>query len=128
MREESSPSKSAFFSETGKAIGISIIFTLASVLLFALIIKLFNLDQGVIKPVNQFLKVISIFTGCFFCFRQGKGFLKGAFVGILVVLLTFFIFAIIAGSISFTSSFLIELLFGALIGGISGIITVNLKR
>lgn len=128
MREASSPSKSAFFSESGKAVGISIIFTLASVLLFALIIKLFNLDQGVIKPVNQFLKVISIFTGCFFSFRPGKGFLKGAFTGMLVVALTFFIFAIIAGSIGFSAAFFIELLFGALIGGISGVITVNLKR
>ena len=93
--EQTNSGKSSLFGEVGKATGISLIFTLAAVLIFAFIIKLANIDSGVIKPVNQFLKVISIFTGCYFSLNGSRGWLKGLFTGLFVILLTYFIFAII---------------------------------
>ena len=126
--EQSNSDRTPLFGEVGKATGISLIFTLAAVLLFAFIIKIVSLDTSVIKPVNQFLKVISIFTGCYFSLNGRKGWIKGMLTGFFVILLTYFIFAIISGSIEFNWSVVLEIIFGSIIGGISGIITVNLKK
>jgi len=126
--EQSDSGRTPIFSEVGKATGISLIFTLAAVLIFAFIIKFISLDTSVIKPVNQFLKVISIFTGCYFSLTGRKGWLKGLLTGFFVILLTYFIFAIISGSIEFDWSVVLEIVFGSIIGAISGIITVNLKK
>ena len=126
--QQTESERTPIFGEIGKATGISLIFTLAAVLVFAFIIKLVSLDSGAIKPVNQFLKVISIFTGCYFSLNGRKGWLKGMITGLLVVVLTYFIFAIISGSIEFNVSVFLEVIFGCIIGGISGIITVNLKK
>jgi putative membrane protein (TIGR04086 family) len=126
--QQSDSDRTPLFGEIGKATGISLIFTLAAVLVFAFIIKIFSLNTEVIKPVNQFLKVISIFTGCYFSLSGRKGWLKGLITGLFVILLTYFIFAIISGSIEFNWSVIVEIIFGSIIGAISGIITVNLKK
>ena len=106
--------------EVGKSVGISVIVTLAAVLLFAFLIKIF------ITPVNQVIKALAIFLGCLLSLRDTKGWLKGAIAGILVILFTYFIFAIIAGEISFGLSNVLEFLFGGVAGAISGVIAVNL--
>lgn len=83
--------------EVGKSVGISVIVTLAAVLLFAFLIKIFSIGSSVITPVNQVIKALAIFLGCLLSLRDTKGWLKGAIAGILVILFTYFIFAIIAG-------------------------------
>ena len=103
--------------EIGKGICVASVVTLAAVLVFALLIKLFSIGSSVIMPVNQLIKMAAIFVGCFFCIKPGKAFFKGIASGILVVLLTYFIFAILAGEISFGWSNVLDLLFGAIAGG-----------
>ncbi len=105
--------------EIGKSVCLSIVFTLAAVLVFALCIKLFSIGSGVIKPVNQAIKYIAIFLGCFFCIRTDRRILKGAISGLCVTLLTYFIFALIAGAISFGWANVLDFIFGALAGCIS---------
>ena len=55
--------------EVGKSVCLSAVVTLAAVLLFALVIKLFAVPSAVIMPVNQVIKVLAVFCGCFFCLR-----------------------------------------------------------
>ena len=112
--------------EVCKSVGISVIVTLAAVLLFAFLIKIFSIGASVITPVNQVIKALAIFLGCLLSLRDTKGWLKGAIAGILVILFTYFIFAIIAGEISFGLSNVLEFLFGGVAGAISGVIAVNL--
>lgn len=50
--------------EVGKSVGISVIVTLAAVLLFAFLIKIFSIGSSVITPVNQVIKALAIFLGC----------------------------------------------------------------
>ena len=52
--------------QIGKGACVSIIFTLAAVLLFALAIKLFSIPSAAITPVNQVIKFLAVFLGCFF--------------------------------------------------------------
>ena len=113
--------------EVAKSTGISVVITLAAVLLFAFLIKIFSIGSSVITPVNQVIKALAIFVGCLFSLHTSKGWLKGALSGIAVILLTYFIFAIIAGEISFGVSNVIEILFGGIAGAISGVIAVNLR-
>ncbi len=108
--------------QIGKGACIAVIFTLAAVLVFALAIKLFSLPSSVITPVNQVIKFVAVFIGCFFCIRPGRAFFKGLLCGAIVALVTYFLFAVIAGSISFGWMNLLDLLFGAAAGGISALI------
>ena len=109
--------------EVGKGIALSAVFTLAMVLVFALFIKLFSVGSSVILPVNQVIKVVSIFLGCFLCIRPGKS----AICGLGTVIVTYFLFAIIAGEISFGWGNVLDLAFGALAGLISGAICALAK-
>ena len=108
--------------EVGKGIALAAVCTLAMVLVFALFIKLFSIGSSVIVPVNQVIKVLAIFLGCFFCLKPGKTALKGALCGLGAAIVTYFIFAAIAGEISFGWGNVLDLLFGAIAGGVSGAI------
>ena len=108
--------------EVGKGIALAAVCTLAMVLIFALFIKLFSIGSSVIMPVNQVIKVLAIFLGCFFCLKPGKTALKGALCGLGTAIVTYFIFAAIAGEISFGWGTVLAFLFGALARGISGAI------
>ena len=113
--------------EIGKGVCVASVCTLAAVLVFALCIKLFSLGASVIMPVNQLIKMLSIFLGCFLCLRPGRAFIKGAVCGVAVILATYFLFAIVAGEISFGWKNLLDWLFGAAVGTISGFICSAVK-
>ena len=116
-----------FVLETLRGIILSTVITLVSILLFALIVKVANLSSSVIKPVNQFIKAISLFLGCFFSVKAGKGLIKGAIVGIVYTVFIYVLFSLIGGN-AFKAGFFIDLIAGALIGVLSGIISVNVKK
>lgn len=69
--------RAQFWKMTGRGVSLAIIVCLAAVLIFALVIQFTGLPESVIMPVNQFIKVLAIFIGCFFSLRGSKGWLKG---------------------------------------------------
>ena len=89
--------------------------------------KFASLSDSVIKPVNQFIKVFAILFGCFFALRGEKGWLKGIAVGLLTVMLTYLVFAMVGGDFSMSWLIVAELAFGAVAGLLSGIIAVNVR-
>ncbi len=117
-----------FFVQALKGIFTALIVALVGVLIFAGVLKLANLNNGVIKAVNQFIKVLAVFLGCYFSVRESKGLVKGLIVGIFSAVLIFLAFALICGNLSFGVGFFIDLIFMAIIGAISGIISVNIKN
>ena len=84
--------------EIGKSICVSAVFTLAAVLVFALFIKLFSIGSSVIMPVNQIIKMLAIFLGCFLCIRGSRPVLRGAASGVGVTIVTFFLFESLRGN------------------------------
>lgn len=116
-----------FIWEVFRAVIAAVIFSLAAVLIFALIIKLFLLPSSVITIVNRVIKAVAVFGGCLLFIKEERGIFKGAAAGVLAVAVTYLIFAAIAGS-GFTYLFFAELLFGCAIGAISGIIAVNIRK
>ena len=111
-----------------KSVLLSVLFCAAAVLIFSLVLKFANLSDSVIKPVNQFIKAFAILFGCFFGLRGEKGWLKGLISGILTVMLTYLVFAMIGGDFAFSWLIFAELAFGAVAGVLSGIVAVNVHH
>ena len=110
-----------------KATGLSVIIALFLILIFGFIIKIATLSSTVITPVNQFIKIISVFLGCFFVLKNKAGFLKGLISGLLFSLILHLIFFCINGKIDLTYKVLVDIVFCSLIGMVSGILAVNIK-
>ena len=111
-----------------KAAAAAIILSLLLVLIFTLIIQLFSLPTGAVKPVNQVIKILSIIGGGLIFIRGDKGWLKGIIYGVAAVLITYLLYGLIAHSLSISWKFAIEILIGAAAGAITGIIAVKIKK
>lgn len=111
-----------------KAVFAAVLFSLVFVLLFTVVIQLFSLPAGVIKPVNQVFKILSVALGGILFLKGDKGLIKGAIYGVAAVLITYLIYGAISLSLSFGWKTAVELLIGGAAGAITGVIAVNLKR
>ena len=111
-----------------KGICTALITTLLGILLFSIVVKVATLNNVVIKVVNQFIKLLSIFLGCFFSIKEGKGLIKGLVIGVLATFITYLVFSLIGGEKFFTLSLLFDLVFGLIAGALSGMLTVNVRR
>ncbi len=111
----------------GSFIAVSV--SLILILLFALVIKFANIPDVAIAPVNQGIKIVSIFLGCFFALKKypQKGLLTGSLIGIIYTFLAFFVFSLLGGTIQFNFTIFIDIVFAIIIGALSGIFSVNKK-
>lgn len=106
----------------------AVIVALVGVLIFAFIIKVACLNGGVIKSVNQFIKILAVFLGCAFSVRGKGGLIKGALIGMISMSVVYLLFALFGSAITFGAGFILDIIFGFIAGAISGIITVNVKK
>ncbi|MBP5194209.1 MAG: TIGR04086 family membrane protein [Clostridia bacterium] len=110
----------------GVLAGVSV--CLGCILAFALALKFFALPPLWIRIINQAIKLAGILVGCLVGVRGERGFLKGGAVGLAVVAVTFLLFGLVSGGITFGVSTLFEALYGIISGALCGIIAVNLKK
>jgi putative membrane protein (TIGR04086 family) len=110
-----------------KAVLLSLAVSLLASVVFAVILRAASWGEGVIYPVNQIVKVISIALGTLVFVRGEKGWLKGGLVGLLFTALSYLAFSALGGDFSLSWLIVAELFFGALVGGASGIAAVNFK-
>lgn len=109
-----------------KSVLIATLFSLGFILLFALVVRWASLDNTVIVPVNYAIKILSVLLGVLIGYRKQNGILKGAITGLIYTLLTFLIFACLDGFKTVDFNWL-DLVFLPIAGGISGVISVNLR-
>lgn len=104
--------------------------SLLCVLVFAFIIKFTALSEGLISPINQGIKIISILIGAFVMSKKvrSSGWLWGIILGLSYTILAFVTFSILDGHFEFNISVLNDLLFGGIAGLIAGIIAFALKK
>lgn len=114
--------------QIGKSVCVSALITLAAVLVFALFVKWFSFGSNVILPVNQVIKLTAIAVGAIVCIKGEKPVLNGALAGLLTTVVTYFIFAAIAGEITFGWGNVADGLFGALAGAIGGALSALLRK
>lgn len=102
----------------------ALIVSLLSILLFAFIIKLTSLSDGLIKPINQVIKVLSILIGCFFAFKKDseKTLLKGGLIGVVYTILAYILFSALNGKFELSVSLIFDVLFSLALGVICAII------
>lgn len=107
-----------------KGVLCAVVVTLLFILGFALLVQLTGISNNVIAPVMQVVKVICIFVAVAIAIKpaKSKGWLYGALVGLLYMVLTFVIFAMIDGKFTVGISALSDLLFQVLVGMVSAVI------
>ena len=122
--------KKEFWLHIIKAVLIAISFSLVCILVFALIVRFTNIPDKIIMPINQVIKIISIFLGCFFILRKAntKGLLKGLVVGFIYTIFAYVIFSLLSRTFTFNFTLFNDVVFGTVIGGLCGIISVNLQK
>ena len=72
-----------------KALVISLLFAIIAILLFSVIMRIFSLSNGVIKPVNYVIKIVEIFLGTYLTVKESRGAVKGLVTGVIIVIITF---------------------------------------
>lgn len=109
-----------------KGLIISVLTSLALVIVFALVLKWFDISEQVILPVTFVIKYVSVIIGSLIAIKGSSGgLIKGAFFGLLYIALAFVIFSVLANSFSFNLLTLLDFASSILIGAIVGIIKVN---
>lgn len=113
---------------SGVAVSVSV--TLILILLFALFIRFVGIDDKFIFPINQVIKVISLFIGAFTCLKgnKEKGLIKGIILGFAYYLISYILFAILQGGISFGWTNFYDLTLTTLMSGIVGLIVVHIGK
>ena len=98
---------------------IALCVAMVLILVFAFAVKWFALNEGVINPINQIIKIVSIFFGVLGACKvsQNQYLLKGLLVGALFSLISFVLFSMLNNfTFSFTMATIWDMLFSALIG------------
>lgn len=122
--------KGGLFGKVAKGSLVALCSSLVFILLFAFCLKWTGLSESLISPINQVIKGVSIFLGVFLSLREEKkhGLVCGLLIGFVFTIVAFVSFSLLCGCFVFDKTLLTDVVFGAIIGGICGIIAVNLKK
>lgn len=103
---------------------LSILATAVLVILFALLISLFDFSDSLIHLVNQLIKIAAIGAGVFYAVFPGssKGLLYGALVGLIYMAAGVIVYALLTGQQCTVSAYLADILMGVAAGGLIGLL------
>ena len=106
------------------AIGV----TVAGVAVFALLMQWLRPAEGLVRSINQVLKLLSIGAGVWVAVGRGceGGLLRGALVGLLYMAIGVGMYALLSGQGAPVSAYLADLGMGVAGGGIVGMILSNM--
>lgn len=114
--------------KTGKSIVRGVLTAVAAtvilVAVFALLISLFQFSDGVIRLINQIIKLLSVFAGVWTAVAPGgeRGLLRGAAVGFVYMALGVTVYALLTGQHLAFGAYLADILMGVAAGGLLGLL------
>ncbi|MBR2220746.1 MAG: TIGR04086 family membrane protein [Clostridia bacterium] len=123
--------KTSFWKQSIIGAGWALGFSMLLVLVFAFLLRLFGFGEGAINVIVQIIKGASVLMGVMIAMKHQKemGFLTGLGIGLVFTVISFVVFSCLDGfRFEFSGTLLNDLIFGGIIGGICGIIAVNLKK
>ncbi len=122
--------KVSFFVQVLKGALMALSVCLIAILIFAFILRFVAISDLLIKPINQVIKTLSILVGTFYALKKSKdmGLISGLVIGLMFTIISFIAFSVLDGNFEFGISLVNDCLFGSIIGGVCGIIAVNLKK
>ncbi len=108
---------------------LSIAVTAAAVVVFAVIIGLTDVNDGLIRIVNQLIKIGAIFMGVRAIVPMGdeSGIRRGALLGLLYMGIGVLVYALLTRQPITLWSYLIDVLMGVAAGGLSGMLLGSLR-
>ena len=117
------------FFEIFKGVIFSLIISVLTVIVFAIIFKFANLSSKTVEIVNIALKIISILVGTLLAVGSGRqGLFKGGIIGLLFVLVSYLVFSLINGSFSVNPLTAFDVIFCLVAGLLSGVFAVNVRK
>ncbi len=107
---------------------VAVLISVGLILVFAVALKFVDFSDVIIKIINQIIKIISIFFGCFVMLKKdkSKGLIKGLILGVMYSVIAFIVFSLLNSSFSFGLSNILDLLFSAVFGSICGVFCANI--
>ena len=112
-----------------KGLLVSILVTLLGMALLAGIVIMTEVSDAALLALNQVLKVLAIFFGVVAAVGLGgrRGFLMGAAVGLLYMVLGYALYCILDRQLASPVLLASEFALGAVVGALSGAVVANLK-
>jgi len=108
---------------------VAVVVSFGLILLFALLIKWFGWEDGVITPVNIAIKIVSVAVGVLVATKNAnKVVAVGMVVGILYVVISFVAFSGFLGTFSLSLNNLWDLCLGAISGALVGVISNIIRK
>lgn len=98
---------------------ISVLLSIILILIFALVIKLVNIDVTLVPIINLVIKAVSIFIGVSIAIKS-KGLINGAVAGLIYTVISMVILLLLGGEFEI-NSILIDLAVSVVIGALAGI-------
>ena len=122
--------KKNMFLDVLKGALVAVSATLILILVFAVLVRFFNIPDGWLFPINQVIKVISLIFGTTVMLKttKEKSFVKGLILGLVYFVLSYFVFSILQGNFKIAMKNIYDLILTTLMGGLLGIIIVNIKK
>lgn len=118
-----------FFSDIIRSLLFAILLSFAVVLIFAVFVKFLSVPESVIIPVNTGIKTFCILVGILVGIKEKQsGLVMGLIIGVSYILLSYLIFALLAGGFGNATLTIFDVLLGVAAGIISGVIKVNIKK
>ena len=114
--------------ETGKTVFFVTVFSLVALAIAAVFVRAYCPPQAVVTTINWVIKCVGIFAFSLLCIRRERAFFKGLAAGVLSVVFTMFLFAIIGGGFSVDIFFLVELVVCAALGGLGALWGAILRK
>jgi len=114
----------------GLGIAVALVVTMIAIMVFALVLKMADLPEGVIPTVNLIIKLLSVCLGVYMGLGKdcSMGWLKGLVIGSAYMLFGYVLFALVNGSGAPVTLWLNDLGMGGVAGAIAGIISVNIRK
>ena len=108
----------------GRGLALAVGATAAAVLLFAVIIGFTDPGDGVIRVINQLIKLGAIFLGVRSMVKRGdeSGIRRGALLGFVYMGVGVLLYALLSGQQVSWMGYLIDVLMGVAAGGLSGML------
>lgn len=97
---------------------LGVVVSILLVLALAFVLKFINLSNGMVRVVDEIIKIVSLLIATIHLVKKSpyKIFFKGICLGIMYTALTFCVFSIMKGGISFSLSALIDIILGGVTG------------
>lgn len=111
-----------------RSVLISLLVSTILLLILSVIATFTQISDKAVVIINQIIKIISLPIGCIVGIKSDKrGLVLGLIIGILYVVLSFGVFALISGKAEFNAIALYDFLIGIASGLFSGVLAVNLR-